>query len=154
MRLLISWIREARRREIILGIVLLTIVFKMLESWLDFLAQLGAGPRALAWGGLQEIAILGLAGWGLLRDPGKWGCRIGWIMAAGCVVVGASLGMIIWFVAEFPDQASAVAPGLASTGWRVETVLRLLVFAVIAAGAISLRRLYPAPVSGSGANRR
>ena len=123
-------------------IVVLVLSALALESWLECLAAFGSERFNEAWKSLQAAALIALLTWGVVRNPGKWGFRVGICGAIGLVLVLMVLALfLIGAVWRQEDPLLLALRDASAAEWLwAATKAAALGFFVVC--ALSLRRLY------------
>lgn len=152
MRVFSHWILTMPRREIVRGVVVLAVAMMALEGWLDFLAKLGQGELNESARELEGVTFFVATTWSLLRDPGKWGLRVGIFGLAALALGLLVFGALEWGARSHPEDPLSRTLSHDSPWWWIDVGLRLAAWAALAGSALSLRWLYPRRPTRSASN--
>lgn len=129
------------RREILRAVVVLAVAMVGLASWLDVLREFGAGNREMGTEALWGVLLWSLLAWGVMRNPAKWGFRVGVVLTGFVLCVGLFAVGVWWVGLTRPGSVEEPFNDIGFWSWlKFWAVWSAL--AALAVGALSLRRLY------------
>lgn len=146
MHLVMKRIRTIPPKEIVLALVVVSVAMLGVMHWLDALEHFGRSRWKEGGDGIWGVLFWSLLTWGVMRDPAKWGFRVGILIASIALLTGAFAAWVLWIdrtrPGGVPEPFGDIGVWQWFAFWSAWAALTAL-----SASALSLRWLYrPKPM--------